>query len=69
MGGMVQIFRENLNKSNSITEELRSRLKTWNVCCHSVQNLLPSSLLSKNIKNKLHTIIMPMILYVCVILP
>jgi len=49
MGGMVQIFRENLNESNSIAEELRSRLKTRNVCCHSVQNFLPSISLSKNI--------------------
>jgi len=40
-----------MNK-NSIFEEIKSRAKSGNVCCHSVQNLLTSSLLSKNIKIK-----------------
>jgi len=35
---------------NSIREEIKSRLKSGNACCHSVQNLLSSGLLSKNIK-------------------
>jgi len=33
---------------NSVQEEIKSRLKTGNACCHSVQNLLSFSLLSKN---------------------
>jgi len=35
---------------NSVQEEIRSRLKSGNACYHSVQDLLSSSLLSKNIK-------------------
>jgi hypothetical protein len=35
---------------NSIQEEAKSRLKSGNACYHLVQNLLSSSLLSKNIK-------------------
>ena len=34
----------------SIQEEIKSRLKSGNACYHSVENLLSSSLLSKNIK-------------------
>jgi len=29
-----------LTNQNSIQEEIMSRLKSENVCCHSVQNLL-----------------------------
>jgi hypothetical protein len=50
---------------NSIQEEIKSRLKSGNAWYHSVQNLLLSSLLSKNIKLKIYrTIILPA-LYVC----
>jgi hypothetical protein len=38
-----------LTDQNSINEETKSRLKPRNVYYHSVQNLLCSSLLSKNI--------------------
>ena len=56
----------NLTNQNSVNEELRSRSKTGNACCHSVQNLLPSSLLSKNIKLKItSTIILLVALYGC----
>ena len=41
-----------LTNQNSIQEEITSRLKSHNACYHSVQNLLSSSLLSKNIKFK-----------------
>jgi len=37
-----------LTNQNSIQEEMKSRLKSGNACYHSVQNLLTSSLLSKN---------------------
>jgi len=41
-----------LTNQNSILEEFKSRLKSGNVCYHSVQNLSSSSLLSKNLKIK-----------------
>ena len=45
---------------NSIQEEIKSRLKAESACHHSVQNILSSSLLSKNIRIKIHrTIILP----------
>ena len=42
-----------LTNQNSIQEEIKSRLKLRNACYHSVQNLLSSSLLSKNLKIKI----------------
>jgi len=39
-----------LANQNSIQEEIKSRLKSGNACHHSVQNLLSSSLLSRNLK-------------------
>jgi hypothetical protein len=55
-----------LTDQNSTEEEIRSRLKSGNPCYHSVQNLLHSSLLSKNTKIKIYrTIILPVVLYGC----
>ena len=49
---------------NCIQEEIKSRLKSWNACYHSVQNLLSSSLLSKNINIKAYeTKITPVVFY------
>ena len=43
-----------------------SRLKSENACYYSVQNLLSSSLLSKNLKIKIYrNIILPVVLYGC----
>jgi hypothetical protein len=39
---------------NSIHEEIKSRLKSGNAWCHSVQNILSSSLLSQSVKIKIH---------------
>jgi hypothetical protein len=51
---------------NSIQEEIKSIQKSGNACYHSVQNLLSSSLLSKNRKIKIYrTIILPVVLYGC----
>ena len=51
---------------NSIPEEFKSRLRLGNTCYHSVQNLLSSWLLPKNLKIKIHrTIILPIVLYGC----
>ena len=42
-----------LTNQNSIQEVIKSRLKLGNACYHSVQNLLCSSLISKNLKIKI----------------
>jgi hypothetical protein len=49
---------------NSIQEEIKNRLKPGNSCYHSLQNLLSSSLLSKNIKIY-RTIVLHVVLYGC----
>ena len=55
-----------LTNQNSIPGEIKSRLKSGNACYHSVQNLLFSKLLSKNLKIKIYrTIILPIVLYGC----
>ena len=55
-----------LTNQTSIRGEIKSRLNSGTACCHSVQNLLSSILLSKNLKIKIHrTIILPVDLYEC----
>ena len=55
-----------LTNQNSIPEEIKSRLRSGNACYHSVQNLLSSRLLSKNLKIKIYrTIILRVLLYGC----
>jgi len=55
-----------LKNQNSIPEEIKSRLRSGNACHHSVQNLLFSRLLSKNLKiNIYRTITLPFVLYGC----
>ena len=55
-----------LTNQNSIEEEFKSRLRSGSACCLSLQNLLSSSLLSKNLKIKIYrTIILPIVLYGC----
>jgi hypothetical protein len=57
-------FGTTLTHQNSIQEEIKSRLKSGNACYYSVQNLLSSSLLSKNLRIKIYrTIILPVVLY------
>jgi hypothetical protein len=53
----AQRLRQVLPFLYSKTEEIKSRLKSGNACYHSVQNLLSSSLLSKNLKIKILFII------------
>ena len=49
-----------------VAEEIKSRLRSGSACYHSVQNLLSSRLLSKNLKTKIYrTIILPFVLYGC----
>ena len=60
------IWDTTLINQNSIQEEIKNRLKVGNACYHSVQNLLPSSLLSKNINIKVYrTVVFPLVLYGC----
>jgi hypothetical protein len=55
-----------LTNRNSIQEEIKIRLKSGNGRYNSVQDLLSSSLLSKNTKIKIHRIIIfPVVLYGC----
>jgi hypothetical protein len=53
-----------LTDQNSIQEEIKSRLKLGNACYHSMQNLLSSSLLFKNLKIY-RTIHLHVVLYEC----
>jgi len=55
-----------LTNQNSIGEEIKNRLRSGNAFYLSVQNLLSSRLLSKNLKIKIYrTIILPVVLYGC----
>jgi len=52
--------------SDSIAEEIKSRSKSGYACYHSMQNLLSSRLLSKNLKIKIcRTVILSVVLYGC----
>jgi hypothetical protein len=49
---------------NSIQEEIKSTMKAWNACYHSVQNPLSFSLLFKYLKIEIYrTIILPLVVY------
>jgi hypothetical protein len=51
---------------NDIHDEIKSRLNSGNACYYSVQNLLSSHLISKNLKIKIYkTVILPVVLYGC----
>jgi hypothetical protein len=55
-----------LTNQNDINDEIKSRLNSGNACYHSVQNLLSSRLISKNLKIKTYkTVILPVVLYGC----
>jgi hypothetical protein len=56
----------NLANQNSIQEEVKSWLKSGNACYYSVQNLLSSRLLSKNLKIRIYrNVILPVVLHGC----
>ena len=67
--GRVEQFKylgTTITNQISIHEEIEKRRKSETGCYHLVQNLLSSSLLSKNIKSKIYKIIiLPVVLYVC----
>jgi hypothetical protein len=55
-----------LTDQNCIHEEIKSRLNSGNTCYHSVQSLLSSRLLSRDVKVNIYkTIILPVVLYGC----
>jgi hypothetical protein len=55
-----------VTNQNLMQEEINRRLNSGNACYHSVQNLLSSRLLSKNLKIRIYkTIILPVVLYGC----
>ena len=55
-----------MTNQNSIQEEIKCRFNAEISCCYSVQTLLSSRLLSKNLKIKIYkTIILPVVLYGC----
>jgi hypothetical protein len=55
-----------LTNQNDIHDEIKSRLNSGNACYYSVQNLLSSRFISKNLKIKIYkTVILPVVLYGC----
>jgi hypothetical protein len=55
-----------VTNQNLIQEEIKKRLNSGNTSYHSIQNLLSSRLLSKNLKIRIYkTIILPVVLYGC----
>ena len=62
----ARVLGTTVTNQNSMQEEIKSRLKSGNACCHLVRNRLSSSLSSKNLKIKIYrTIILPSVLYGC----
>jgi hypothetical protein len=55
-----------LTNQNDIHDEIESRLNSGNACYYSVQNILSSCLISKNLTIKIYkTVIFPVVLYGC----
>jgi hypothetical protein len=55
-----------LTNQNNIHDEIKSTLNSGNACYYSVQNLLSSRLISKQLKIKIYkTVILPVVLYGC----
>jgi len=66
---LVEEFRylgSTLMNQNSVQEEIKTTKKSGNACCHSEQNLLSSSVLSKNLMIEIYrTVILPVVVYGC----
>jgi hypothetical protein len=57
---------DNKKNQNLNQEDIKRRLNSGNACYHSVQNLLSSRLLSRNLKIRIYkTIILLVVLYGC----
>jgi hypothetical protein len=62
----LRYLGKTVTNQNNIQEEINRRLNSDNACYSSVQNLLSSCLLSKNIKIRIcRNIILPAVLYGC----
>jgi hypothetical protein len=60
------LLRTTLTNQNDTHDEMKSGLNSGNVCYYSVQILLSSPLISKNLKFKIYkTVILPVVLYGC----
>jgi hypothetical protein len=53
----LQYLGTTVRNENSIQEKIKNRLQSGNACCHWMQDLLPSSLISKNVKIKIYSTI------------
>jgi hypothetical protein len=55
-----------VTNQNLIQEEIKRRLNSDNAWYHSEQNVLPSRLLSKNVKIRIcKNVVLPVVLYGC----
>jgi hypothetical protein len=64
--GKVQVLGAKLTDQNFMHEEIKSRPNSKNACCHSVQSLVSSLMLSRNVKVKIYkTTTLPVVLYGC----
>jgi hypothetical protein len=62
----IKYLGTTLTNQNLIQEEIKRRLNSGNACYHSVQNLLSSRLLLKNLKTRIYeTITLPVVLSGC----
>jgi hypothetical protein len=62
----IKYLGTTITSQNVIQEEIKNRFYSGNVCYHSVQNLLSSCLLSRNIKIAIcKTIILFVVLHAC----
>jgi len=65
-GDELKYVETTVTNQNSIQKEHKGGLKLGDGCYHSMQNLLSSRFLSKNLKIKIYrTIILPVVLYGC----
>jgi hypothetical protein len=61
-----QYLGTTLTDQTCVQEEIKGRLNSGNACYYSVQSLLSSRLLSRNVMAKIHKIIiLPVVLYGC----
>ena len=64
MWWISNIWKHPPKKLNQIHKEIKKRMNSGNICCHLVQHLLSSCMLSKNINIKIYrTITLPGVLY------
>jgi hypothetical protein len=62
---LENVSQATVTNQNFIQEEIQRIMNSGNACYHSVQNLLPFRLLSKNLKIRIYkTIILPVVLRV-----